>query len=798
MLINYLKTAFRNLVRHRSYAAINVFGLALGLAACWLIVMYVADELSYDRYHTNANRIYRVVQHARWNDNDLHEAPTSAPFAPAMKAEFSEIQEAVRIVAEGDGIITYNDKKIHKKDIFFADRNVFDVFTWPFLYGDPATALSAPGSIVLTESLARQLFGDPQKALEQTIFFSNNFPNKVTGVLRDIPQHSHLRFSALRSLPSDYTGDWQQFGLYTYLLLKPGIRQADLEKKLPSFADRTIKKIMRIDDYKLELQPLTSIHLHSSLAFEISANGSISRVYMFIAIAIIILMIAVINYMNLSTARASTRVREVGVRKAIGSGKRELTLLFIAEALMITLIAAIIAIFMVQLAMPLFNRLTGKELSLWRFGAMPTLSLIVAFAVLTGIFSGTYPALFLSRFKTVPALKGQMGKLSSNILLRKSLVVFQFAITVVMIAGSIIIYQQLQYALHKDLGFNKDQVLTFHIHDNAVRKQVSAIKTKLLQNPAIEAVAVAGNPIGNNDIGGMGFRFEMADGSFTTGSTIAQELMVDADYIPALEIQMLQGRNFSATTPSDKYGAAIINETMLKKAGVKDAVGKRIRFRIGDTDETGERTIIGVIKDFHTYSIQHKVEPMVMLMPPVESMEDNLYVRIAKGKTAEGLAFVNKVYGQFDKTNPAEFHFLDQNFAQQYAVEQKQGQLALTFTVLAILIACLGLLGLAIFTSEQRKKEIGVRKVLGANISDITAMLSAEFLKLMLIAALIALPVAWFVMDRWLQGFAYRVNVQWWVLALAGVTAAGIALVTVITQAVKAALANPVNSLRAE
>ncbi|GEP97802.1 ABC transporter permease [Chitinophaga cymbidii] len=796
MLTNYLKTAFRNLARHRFYAAINILGLAFGLAACWLIVLYAADELSFDRYHRHADRIYRVVQHARWNNNDLHEAPTSAPFAPAMKAEFPEIQEAVRIVAEGDGIITYNDKKVHKKDIFFADPNVFNVFTWPFLYGDPATALASPNAIVLTETLARQLFGDPQKALDQTIFFSNNFPNKVTGVLQDIPPHSHLRFSALRSLPANYTGDWQQFGLYTYLLLKPGIRQADLEKKLPSFADKTIKKIMRIDDYKIELQPLTSIHLHSDLAFEISANGSISRIYMFIAIAALILMIAVINYMNLSTARASTRIREVGVRKAIGSGKRELTLLFITEALLITFVAAMAAILIVQLALPYFNYITGKELSMGRFGIAPTLLLIAAFAVLTGVVSGAYPALFLSRFSTIPALKGQMGGLSSNILLRKSLVVFQFVVTVVMIAGSIIIYQQLQYAMHKDLGFNKEQVLTFHIHDQEVRKQVSALKSRLLQHPAVEAVAVAGNPIGNNDIGGMGFRFETADGSFTTGSTIAQELLVDADYIPALQITMLQGRNFS--TQADRYSAAIINETMMKKVGLKDAVGKRIQFRIGDTKETGERTIVGVIRDFHTYSIQHKVEPMVMMMPPVASMEDNLYLRLAKGRTAEGLAFVNKVYAQFDKANPAEFHFLDQNFARQYAMEEKQGKLALTFTVLAVLIACLGLLGLAIFTSEQRKKEIGVRKVLGAGVSDIAAMLSAEFLKLVMIAAVVALPVAWLVMDRWLQGFAYRVNIQWWVLALAGVAAAVIALVTVITQAVKAALANPVNSLRAE
>lgn len=798
MLKNYFKTAFRNLVLHKSYAAINIFGLAFGLAACWLIVLYVADELSYDRYHTNADRICRVVQHARWNGNDLHEAPTSGPFASALKAAFPEIQEAVRIVPEGDGVITFGDKKIHKGDIFFADKGVFDVFTWPFLYGDPATALASPQSIVLTETLAGQIFGDPQKALNQTISFENNYPNKVTGVIRDIPQHSHLRFSALRSLPADYTGNWQRFELYTYLLLKPGTKVADLEKKLPPFAASTIQKIMRIDDYKILLQPLTSIHLHSDLAFEISMNSSIGRIYMFIAIAMLILMIAVINYMNLSTARASARVREIGVRKAVGSGKRELALLFITEALMITLISALIAVFIAELMLPYFNSITGKDLSIWRFGIPLTLLLIAAFSVLTGIISGTYPALFLSRFKTIPALKGQIGRLSTNILLRKSLVVFQFAITVVMIAGSLVIYQQLQYAMHKDLGFNKDQVLSFHIHDKAVRGQVSALKTQLLQHPAIEAVTVAGNPIGNNDIGGLGFRFEQPEGGFTTGTTIAQELLVDADYIPALDIKIKQGRNFSAAVQSDKYGAAIINETLMKKIGLKDAIGKRLQFNFGDSGQVGERMIVGVIKDFHTYSIQHKVEPMVMMMPPMESMEDNLYVRLSKGKVAEGLAYISKIYGQFDKSNPAEFHFLDQNFARQYATEQKQGQLALIFTALAIGIACLGLLGLAIFTSGQRTKEIGIRKVMGAGIPDIAKMLSVDFMRLVLIAALVALPVAWFVMEQWLQGFAYRVGVQWWVLALAGAVAALIAFITVITQALKAAMANPVKSLRAE
>lgn len=795
MLKNYFKTALRNLMLHRSYAAINIFGLALGLAACWLIVLFVADELSYDRYNKQADRIVRLVQHARWNNNDLHEAVTSAPFAPALKTDFPEIQEVVRILGEGGGMIHVKDAPVRKDDIMFADKNVFNVFTWPFLQGDPATALAAPECIVLTESLAKQLFGDPQKAMGQTVFFDNNYPNKVTGIIRDIPAHSHLQFSALRSLPADYAGGWQQFELYTYILLKPGTSIASLESKLPAFAKRTIQPIMRIEDYKLELQPLTSIHLHSDLAYEISANGSIGRVYMFMAIAALILLIAVINYMNLSTARASTRVREVGVRKAIGSGKRELAMLFIAESLLIALAAALIAFALVQVALPFFNKITGKVLSIWRFGVLFTLLLIALFTLLTGFVSGTYPALFLARFKTVPALKGQIGKLSTNVMVRKSLVVFQFVITVVMIAGSIIIYQQLQFALNKDLGFNKDQVLTFHIHDRGVRKQTEALKARLLQNPAVEAVAVAGNPIGNNDLGAMGYRFEMPDGSYTTATTMAQELMADADYVPTMEIKILQGRNFTAS-PADQYTTALINETLMKKVGLKDAIGKRIQFRIDREGTVEERTIVGVIKDFHTYSIQHAVQPMVLVMPPVDNMRDNMYVRLKEGNIPQGLTYIDKVYRGFDKKTPAEFHFLDQNFSKQYSTEKRQGQLTLTFTILAIFIACLGLLGLAIFTAAQRTKEIGVRKVLGASVSSIAGMLTLDFLKLVLIAAVVAIPVAWFVMQQWLQGFAYRVELKWWVLVLAGAIAALIAFVTVISQALRAAMANPAKSLK--
>ena len=798
MYKNYFKSAYRNLSRHKGYAAINIIGLVFGLSAFWIIALYVADELSYDRYNTNADRIVRVVQHASWDGGNLNIALTSAPFAPALKAAYPEIEDAVRIDPEGGGTITFKEKKIKTGDIIFADNSLFKIFTYRFLFGNPSTVFSNPQSIVLTETLAKKLFGTAGDAINQTIYFDNNTGTTVTGVIKDVPANSHLRFSAVRSLPVDYSEGWQNSHIYTYLLLKGSANYKELEKKLPQFAAKTIQKEMVVKDYRMELQPLTSIHLHSGLDYEISANSSISRVYIFMAIALLILIIAIINYMNLSTSRSATRVREVGVRKAIGSGKGHLAGMFITEAVLVSIFAAVIAVVVVNYTLPFFNTLSGKQLSIWRFGILNTLILLTAFSLLTGIISGIYPSLFLSRFKTIPALKGQLGNMTGSILFRKSLVIFQFVITVVMIIGSVTIYRQLQYSLHTDLGFNQGQVLTFHINDRNVRGQIPSLKAQLLQSPLIKGVAAAGNPIGNNDLGSRGYRFEKNDGTVSENSKTVEELMVDVDYLKTMEIKLAAGRNFSDAIPADHSGSVLVNETMVKESGWKEPIGKQM-LKVNNNDgKIASAKVIGVVKDFHTYSLQHKVEPLVMIMPPGTNEEDNLYIKIAKGKIAEGLTYLNKVYASFDKSDPVEYHFLDQNFAKQYSAEVKQGQIALIFSLLAILIACLGLFGLATFTAQQRTKEIGIRKVLGANVADIVRMLSTDFLKLVLIATIIAIPIGWIAMDKWLRDFAYRINMEWWIFAAAGFTALFIALITVSSQAIKAATANPVESLRME
>lgn len=453
MLGHYFKTAWRNLKRNRIYTSINIAGIAIGITAFWLIVLYVGDELSYDRSFKNADRICRIVQHANWEGGSMNIVPTSAPFAPNLKATFPEVEDAVRINIEGGGIIEYGDKTFKQNDICFADNSFFKIFDYDFLQGSAADALVQPNSVVITKSLAERIFGDASKAFNQVIHFDNNVPNKITGIIKDMPVNSHLQFSGIRSMGNALDKDgWQNFYLYTYLLLKKGTNVKSFEKKLPAFASRTIAKEMGVKDYRMELQPLTSIHLHSNLDYELSSNGSISRVNMFIVIGLLVLLIALINYMNLSTARSAMRLKEIGIRKVVGSGRKNLVGLFISEALLIVFIASIVACLAVQLSLPFFNELSGKHLDIWRFGISNSIAFVMLFSLITGIASGSYPALFLSRFKMIPSLKGQLGNMHANMIFRKSLVVFQFVIAVCLISGSFIIYKQLKYISKKGSG----------------------------------------------------------------------------------------------------------------------------------------------------------------------------------------------------------------------------------------------------------------------------------------------------------------------------------------------------------
>ncbi len=794
MLTNNLLTAYRNLKRHKIYSIINIAGLAVSLAACWLIFLYIKDELSFDRFNEKADRIVRVVQHQSWDGGNLNIALTSAPFAPALKQNFPQIEDAVRIDAEGGDLISTGNSAIKVNDIISSDPSLFRIFSYDFLEGSPATALSDPQSIVLTESLAHTIFGSRDSYINEMVVYPGGTPSRVSAVIRDIPENSHLRFSAVRPLPADFTGAWQNASIYTYLLLKTPGSLKSLNTQLPAYVRSHIQNEMHATQYRLELQPLLSIHLQSSLDYEISPNSNLSKIYIFTAIALLILFIAIVNYINLATARASARVKEIGIRKTLGSGKAQLAALFITEAALVTVIAGLMALVLVRLSMPAFNQLTGKNLSLWRFGYFQSLSFIVLFSALVGIVSGVYPALILARFQTIPALKGNTGKMGGTVFFRKSLLTLQFVITVFMISASFVIYGQMKYVNHADLGFNKEQMVTFHIDNKSLRAQIPVIKTKLLQNPLIEAVAVAGNPIGNNDLGTLGYYYQNNQMAMSTQTKAVQELIVDADYLSAMQIGLKEGRNFSDKIIGDQTGSVLVNETLVKELGWTNPLGKKM-ISINSRDAE-PKTVVGVINDFHTYSFQHKMEPLVLVLPPNTKEQDNLYVRLAKGKTTEAMAYLSKTYKSFDPGNQTEYHFLDQNFARQYLAEEKQGYLALVFTILAMVLSLVGLFGLVSFTARQLTKEIGIRKVLGASLFSIVKLLSGSYLKLIAIAACIALPLSWLIMNRWLSDFAYRIPLHIGIFLAAGCLSGLLALLTLCIQGVKSGMVNPIRSLR--
>ena len=798
MFKNHLKIAWRNVTKNKGYSFLNIVGMAIGLAAFWLIVLYVSDEVSYDTSFANSDRIYRIAQHGRWDNGRIDLAVTSPPYATTFKNDFPEVEDAVRIGTEAGDVISYGDKTIKQEDLCYAENSFFTLFDYHFLYGDKRTALTQPETIVITESLATKLFGDASIAINKTLLFgSGKYPNKVTGVIADMPKNSHLQFSGIRSFGVDdlKSENWDDAFLYTYVLLNNESKIASLQDKLVPL-EKDISEQMGLNEFQIELQPLSAIYLYSKLDYELGSSGSISRVYMFMAIGLLVLLIALINYMNLTTARSVTRVREIGVRKVMGSNKNHLVGLFMSDALLVTFIAALLACFLVYFALPFFNLLAGKELDIWRFGMMNTIGFLFFFTLAIAILSGSYPSLFLSRFKLIPSLQGQLGNMQTSNILRKSLVVFQFVITVCLISGSYVIYMQMQYVSQKDLGFNKEQVVIAHIDDMKVRNEIASLKQELLQSPLIESVATAGNPLGSNYIGKYSFYFEK-NGKIQTVANLANFLYIDEDFFGANGMDLLQGRNFTKDMSTDKDAAVIINETMMKALGYTDAIGKKVTYNIGK-DSISKRVIVGVVKDFHASSLQHKIEPMVMLVPPNRGEGDNLYVKLAKNKAVAGLTYLKKTYSKFDAESTADFQFLDANFNAQYIAEQKQEKLAMIFTILAIIISCLGLFGIVMFITAQRKKEIGVRKVLGASVTSVSVGLGKEFGKLVALAAIMAFPISWFVMERWLEDFAYHIEMKWWMFLVSGAIAVFVALVTVGFQTVKAASANPMKSLRAE
>jgi putative ABC transport system permease protein len=812
MLKNYLIIALRSISRNKAFSAINVLGLALGIACCLLIALFVRDELSYDRHFSKADRIYRIGFAGQLNQEPLDYPMAGAPVGQQLKADFPEVEAFTRIRLDGSPFVTYDGQTFKEAGFAYVDSSFFRVFDFPLLQGQPATALAEPRSVVISQELARKYFGsaDPMGKVLQLKAWNASY--KVTGVMAKMPSNTHFHFDMLASI-AEYglaqNKSWLGFNFYTYLVLKPGADMRRLAAKFPAEADRFISPEVEKElgmslaefrrsgnDFRMVVTPLTDIHLYSQKKFEIEPNGNIQYVYIFLAIAGFMLLIACINFMNLSTAGASRRAKEVGVRKVLGSRKSQLVSQFLIESVLISLGALAVGILLVSFALPVFNELTGKAFSLAFLNEWYFLPALLAFGILVGIGAGSYPAFYLSAFRPAAVIKG--GKGAGQLLpgknghwrdkfrLRSVLVVFQFFISVTLLVGTVVVYRQLTFMQQKALGYSREQVLV--IQDSyALRKNEPVFTEKIRQLPQVlQATISASVPVGDSEDNNNGF-FPLDKKEQTT---VMRHYRVDPDYVPALGLGLVQGRNFSRDFKTDSLGV-LLNESAVAALGwQQNPLGRQIR------DSDGRILhVVGVLKNFHFESLHQKIGPMAMTLG---GNSGSILVKIKTDQVPALLATLKRSWNELTAEAPFNYSFLDDRFAQVYAAEQKLGKILAIFAGLTIFIACLGLFGLATFTARQRTKEIGVRKVLGASVTNIILLIAKDFLKLVILANVIAWPLAWYGMHRWLQDFAYRTSISPWIFVAAGALALLIALVTVSFQAVKAALGNPVQALRNE
>ena len=793
MIRNYVKIAFRNLWRHKGFSLINIIGLAVGMAAFLLILMYVTFELSYDKFHAKADQVYRLNVDIKSASDLLKFSVSSAPMGPTLKADFPEVLEATRIFP-GSAVIKVNNQLFQEGRVFITDPSIFNVFTFPLIKGDPKTSLRDPYTVVITESTAKKYFGSADP-IGKTLLMDGKIPVAVTGIAKDVPNNSQFKFDILYSVSSlekQYPGrleNWGNFGNFTYLLLAKGVNPDQLQSKFPAFLKKHISEDNRKQgqDYNLFLKPLKDVYMDPRGGFE---QGSMSNVYIFSIVALFILLIAAINFINLTTARATERAKEVGVRKVIGAARNQLTIQFLGESVILCLISFVIASMLVSSLLPLFNQLSGKIISqsIFEHGFIFILLFI---SLLIGVMAGAYPALALSGFKPVVILKGKFSTSTKGTLLRKGLVVFQFTISIVLIVGTLIVYKQLNYMRNEPLGFEKNQMLTMDFgNDDNVIKSYESIKNEFGRIPNVLAVTMSHGLPG---VGSANAHSELENRQGAMQPLNINMYDVDYDFIPVYGMKVIAGRTFSTDYGTDTTKAIVINEATVKALGYRspnEAIGKRF------SQWGREGKIIGVVKDFHYRSLQQNVEPLNMRVNP--SNARIITLKIASKDIPATIAAVQSKWNELIPQRPFNYTFVDENFNKQYATEERFGTLFLYFAVLAIFISCLGLLGLASYSTLQRTREIGIRKVLGASIPGIVNMLSKEFLQLVFIAAIIAFPLAWLGMHKWLQDFAYKVSIGWWVFVAAGSLAFIIAIMTVSFQAIRAALANPVKSLRSE
>ncbi len=811
MLRNYFKIALRNLARQKGYAAITVFGLALGLAVSLLSILYVADEWNYDRFHHQADRIYRINSDLVFSQKEMKGAVAPTPMGATLKHDFPEVEQAVRLGKYGSHLVKSGQTVIREQRVLYADSTVFEVFTLPMVVGNPQKALADPQSVVITQSTARKYFGT-DNALNQVLKFDNGELRHVTAVIADIPAQSHFQADFL--LPLHETKDakankWGNHIFNTYLLLKSGTNpksvEAKFEQVLQTYLDPALRRFFQTslaetrkkgNDFSYSLMPLRAVHLYSDREGELSANTPIEYVYFFLLIALFILLIAIFNFINLTTARAAKRAKEVGVRKVMGSARFDLFFQFLSESLLTAFFAASVGIGLVYVLLPYFNELADKQLV---FSQLFTASFViygVAGTILVGFIAGVYPAIYLSSFAPIKALKGKLWTLPARQSLRGYLVVFQFSLSVLLIIGTLLIHRQLHYIQTKKIGFNKEQVVVVKT-PQSTSSEIMAFKNEVLRLPAVKMGTVSGFlPVKSNRWNDMWYPEGATDEKLSVN---LQEWQIDPDYIPTLDMKLVQGRNFLRSRTTDSTGV-IINESAAKRLGYQNPIGKTIHKTGGE-----QLTVIGVVEDFHFESLRTAIAPVAlvingaMLGSSIEALSlEAVSFRLSAGDMPAVLAAMEKKWKQVAPGRPFDYSFLSNDFEAMYRSEQRSEQLFTAFALIAILIACLGLFGLSAFAAEQRTKEIGIRKVLGASSAGIVTLLSNDFIKPVLVGILIASPIGWYAMNNWLENFAYRIEMEWWIFVLAGILAVGIAFLTVSFQAIKAALMNPVNSLKTE
>lgn len=789
MFKNLVKTAARHILKHPGYSFLNVIGLTLGITSALFLLIYVADEVSYDRFHEKADRIYRVSSKITETDDQFTWIVAQIPFGPQVAQDYPEVEAYVRFIPMPTALYKYEDREFNEENFFYGDSALFDIFTYKVLRGDARSALLEPNKIVLTETVAARYFGEDDP-VGKTLT-AGNAAYEVTGVIEDVPFNSHFRFEALasRSNLPEQIGSWGNFGVFTYLLFPEGLDVKAFEKKMQGMYGAYMEPIFGPVNVKIEyiLEPIREIHLYSTKAGEPEPTGSITYVYIFAIVALFLVLIAAMNYMNLATARSASRAREVGLRKVVGSHRGQLVLQFLSESTIFTIISLIISIILLSALLPKFNLLAGKSFDLEVLKSPVVLMSIAAVILLVGIIGGSYPAFFLSRFSPVTVLKGEITQGSAGSLLRKILVVIQFTVSVIMIVCTLVVFRQLNYLKTMDQGFVQENVLSLDLNGPMIRKY-PVLKQTLLENPNVLYVGSTSSRVGEGS-GKLLFNVETDQGMTQRGINFA---IADHDFVEALGIKMVKGREFQEDMPSDTLSAVIVNETFVKRMGWSDPIGKKIE--AGD-ENTLRARVVGVMQDYHQTGMYNEIESLLLAY---RTLNNIVYIKVSDDNIEQTLSHIESSWKEVFPDQPYSYTFLTERFNRQFEADEKRGLIFTLFTMLAILIACLGLFGLASYTVEHRTREIGIRKVFGASEGTIMRLISREFIILSLISIVLAFPIAYYFMSNWLENYVYRTSIGALLFILAGVLTLVITFVTISYKAYQAAVTNPADSVKTE